>query len=660
LARTGWAPRAEGRPRNPRAPFAAGLAACAAAGALAGCSGCGAHEAAPAPAPAADVEVRGDAPHRDAHVVLTLLDDDPALAAAVDDFGDLARWYDALEPVDAGPVVVLAAAGEARRRAPAGGAGAPRLPPHELAGELAAAARAMAPRVPAAVEPPLAVVLERDHVEQFRHAGDVGEAVVGGPADLHLVPHPADRFAFRFALAGRYVARAEALADLPPYLAAGAALWLSNGWYGRPWRDWLPLLAAAEVLPTAEELLAAEEPRDGSRLLWTPAAAAVVDRLPGDTLVEKLSPPPAPAAVAATLAAISRGADPAAKASAASDLRGPAGRGPAGRSDPPAQLAALPPFLAGVSLAMINDVERGYHAPSVDRALDRLAGLGADSVSLMPFAFQRAPDDPAMAYLHRSPGSETDVGMVHAARRAKAHGFTVLWKPQVWLRGSWPGEIGFGDDREAWAAWWRAYRRFVVHHALLARWAGSDLFAVGTELGGTLGHEREWRQLVAAVRLFDPGALTYAANWHGDFERVPFWDALDLLGVDAYRPLAASPDATPSELAAGAREMARDLAGASARHGRQVLVTELGYAARRGAWVAPHEEGGEPSEADQAAAYRAALAALGREPWLRGVYLWKAFSSPPGPDGPGPRPDFRFLGREAEGVVADYFRGGLR
>ena len=554
-----------------------------------------------------------------------------------DDPVEVDRWFEALERVGEGPVVVLAESVAAEVRGSGDDGAPPRLSARDLAADLAAVARSMAPRVPVPLEPAITVALERDHVEQIRHTGDVGEGVPGGPADLHLVPHPDDGFAFRFALAGRLVARSEALADLPPHVAAGAALWLSGDWYGRPWREWLPLLAAAEVLPTAGELLAAEEPRDGSRLLWTPVAAAVVDRLPGETLAEKLAEPPSPAAAGEALTAISRLAS---------------------RAPPPAprrDLADLPPFLAGVSLAMLNDVERGYHAPSVDRALDRLAALGADSVSLMPFAFQRAPDDAAMAYLHRSPGSETDVGMVHAARRARARGFTVFWKPQIWLRGSWPGEIGFADE-EAWATWWRAYRRFVVHHALLAHWAGSDLFAVGTELGGTLGHEREWRALIAAVRRFDPGALTYAANWHGDFESAPFWDALDLLGIDAYRPLAASPAASPAELAAGAREMVRGLAAASARHRRQVLVTELGYAARRGAWVEPHEEGGEPSEADQAAAYRAALAALDRRPWLRGVYVWKAFSSPPGPEGPGRRADFRFLGREAERVVAGYFR----
>jgi hypothetical protein len=246
--------------------------------------------------------------------------------------------------------------------------------------------------------------------------------------------------------------------------------------------------------------------------------------------------------------------------------------------------------------------------------------------------------------------------MIHAGRQAAERGFTVLWKPQIWLRGSWPGEVAMADPA-AWAAWWRGYRRFVVHQAVLARWSGADRFAVGTELGGTLGQEAEWRRTIAAVRRVFPGPLTYAANWHGDFDRVPFWDALDLLGIDAYQPLSASADATPAELLAGARAMLRPVADATRRHGKRALLTEAGYAAHRAAWVAPHEEGGELAPEDQAAALRALFAALEPRPeWLAGVFLWKAFSDEVPGTPPGARPDFRFLGRPAEQVVRDAFQ----
>ena len=526
----------------------------------------------------------------------------------------------------------------------------------ELARDLDSAVRAMAPRVPVVLEAPLTVAIEPDHVAQALRAEAVGEAVAGGPSDVHLVLHPDDSFAYRHAAAAALLRRA-GLVDLPPYLADGAALWLAGDWYGRPWAEWLPDLAAADVLPTAAELLAAEPPADGSRLLWAPLAASLVDRLPGNTLAEKLSSPPSPTVVEAHLAALGApgGEAPSEPPREAADDPAASGRSPR-RATAGASTPALPPFLAGVSLAMKNSLDGGYHAPSTARVLDRLAGLGANAVSLMPFAFQAAPDAPELRYLNRHPRSETDAAMVHAGRRAAARGFVVLWKPQIWLRGSWPGEIAMADEA-AWAAWWRSYRRFLVHQAVLARWSGADLFAVGTELGATVHREAEWRRTIAAVRRFFPGPLTYAANWYGDFDRVPFWDALDLLGIDAYEPLAASPEASPRELVAGARAMLAPLAAASRRHGKRVLLTEAGYAAHRAAWVAPHEEGGDPSPEDQAAAYRALFAALEPRPrWLAGVFVWKAFSDEVPGTAPGERPDFRFLGRPAEAVVREAYR----
>ena len=69
--------------------------------------------------------------------------------------------------------------------------------------------------------------------------------------------------------------------------------------------------------------------------------------------------------------------------------------------------------------------------------------------------------------------------------------------------------------------------------------------------------------------------------------------------------------------------------------------------------MAPHEEGGTLSEAHQALAYEVLLKALGRPPWLEGMYLWKVFSFASATA--SARPNFRFLGREAESVIRAYF-----
>lgn len=511
----------------------------------------------------------------------------------------------------------------------------------KLGADLDAAVAAMAPRVPVALERPIAVIVEPDYVAQARETGNVGEAVPGRgdgggtDYDLHLVFDARDAAAYRFALARALLARAGLAGGERPWIERGAALWLSGGWYGRPYGEWLPVLAAAGTLPMAAELLAESEQRDATALLWTPAAAAVIDGLPGETLAAKLAQAPEAARVEAVLRRL------AARAVEARPLAGP---GPLPRA------GGL--RYRGVSLAMLNSVDQGYHAPSVEAQLDRLRALGADSVSIMPFAYQPAPDRPEMAYLLRGPRSETDIGCLHAARRAHAKGFTVLWKPHVWVsHDSWPGEIAMASEAD-WQAWWRSYRRYVLHQAFLARWAGAELLAIGVELDKTLVRRQEWLELIAAVRRLYPGIVTYAANWYGGLESVPFWDRLDAVGVDAYYPLAATLEATPGELAAGARKVAERLGAAAARFGKPLILTEVGFAAQRAAWLEPHREGGELAEGDQAAAFRALLGALDGKPWLAGLFVWKAFSG----EVASPRPDFRFLGRPAEAEIGRFFR----
>lgn len=541
-----------------------------------------------------------------------------------DDMATRARTYAALNALTRRHVVL---------RVPAARVGDTAM--KALADELDGAVAAMAPRLPLRLEAPIEVIVESDFAVQGRHLGDIGAAVLSADGRLHIVFHPDDGAMFRYGLARALIRRTEL--DLPPWLEDGAALWLSRGWYGRDYDQWLSDLIYADVLPRADELLAEEHQGHGSNVLWPPVAAAIVERLRGSTATEKLGTVPGAPALEAVLSRLQ-------SENAQGKLPAPPslGKTRAGKS-----------FLHGVSLAMANGLDIGYHAPGVDEQLVKLAAIGADSVSLMPFAYQRSPGEPELHFLNRSPSSETDVGVIHAARRAHARGFSVLWKPHIWVsHNHWPGDIAMRSEDD-WRAWWRNYRSFILHHAVLAQATGSEMLALGVELGQTVGREDDWRFLIRAVRRIYGGSLTYAGNWWGDYDKVPFWDALDAVGVDAYFPLAHEPEADRAALVAGARRAVTELATAAERFGKPVILTEVGFAARRGAWMEPHQEGGDFSETDQTAAYDAFLDVLGRPAWLHGMFVWKVFSHPR-VEG-GRRPDFRFLGRGAENVVRGYF-----
>ena len=85
------------------------------------------------------------------------------------------------------------------------------------------------------------------------------------------------------------------------------------------------------------------------------------------------------------------------------------------------------------------------------------------------------------------------------------------------------------------------------------------------------------------------------------------------------------------------------------------MFTEAGYPLAKAPWLAPHDENsGRPAAASDAArAIAAVYRALEKEPWWRGVYWWKAFSS-----GRDARPDergFNVLGGAPERAISEGF-----
>ena len=322
---------------------------------------------------------------------------------------------------------------------------------------------------------------------------------------------------------------------------------------------------------------------------------------------------------------------------------------------PPARRPLAPGFLRGVSYAMSNSLDGGYISPRSRETLGRLSRLGANAISVMPFSFMPDAAAPMLSFIHRRPQGETDEGTVRAVSDARALGMSSLVKPQIWVGGeTFVGRIGMRSE-EHWRAWFDLYRRFAVHHAVVAEAAGASMFCVGTELIDTEGRVADWRGVIAAVRLATGAPLTYAANWSGGAVRVPFWDALDAVGVDFYDPLSADPGATDAALEAGARAAAKPLAELARRTGRPVLFTEAGFPLCRSSWMAPHDEntGRPPSASDPARAIAALSRALEGEPWWRGVYWWKAFSS--GREAGAGEHGFNVLGGPPERAMADAF-----
>jgi hypothetical protein len=305
---------------------------------------------------------------------------------------------------------------------------------------------------------------------------------------------------------------------------------------------------------------------------------------------------------------------------------------------------------------MTNTVEEGYATPASLATLKRLKDLGANSVSVMPYAFVRGPADETVLFVHRTPRGETDEAILRAVVDARSVEMTAMVAPQLWLgAGAVVSDVAMADDA-SWNRWFDAYRVYVVHSAVIAEAAGAALFGIGSELTRAEARERNWRGVIAAARLATGAPLLYAVDGTSGAARVTFWEGLDAIGVDFYDPLSKAEKMKDTALDQAVRDAAQPVAELAARLKKPVVFAEAGYPWERAPWTAPHAEdarkpaGGEDSGRTVAAVFRA----LSGQSWWKGVYWWKAYSDGK-PARAGER-GYNVLGTPAERAIADGFR----
>ncbi len=332
------------------------------------------------------------------------------------------------------------------------------------------------------------------------------------------------------------------------------------------------------------------------------------------------------------------------------------------KSFSPAPFPAVPAsFQRGFTYSQEGfDIHNGYLSSASNRSLAKLASLGVDSVAVVPYAFMSGPSAGELS-MPEGPGAETDEGVIHVIRAAKQNGMSVLLKPQIWVRRSWPGEIEPGSPADE-ARFFHEYARWMRHYALMAEENGVPILSIGCELTRlTHGRRALWESLIRDLRTVYRGKLVYSANWGEEVDRVDFWPLLDYIGVDFYYPLSDERAPSDGELRRGIERALAELRSLSARQGKPVLLTEIGYTSTATPWKSPHEsDRNQPSSPEaQARVYDVAFAAIADErTWIRGMYWWK-WPSDLDRGGPGDS-GFTPNGKPAEEVVRRWYNGRLQ
>ena len=252
--------------------------------------------------------------------------------------------------------------------------------------------------------------------------------------------------------------------------------------------------------------------------------------------------------------------------------------------------------------------------------------LGANWVAIHPYASINA--DGSLRWSPIAP-ENPPAHIARPIREAHRLGLSICIKPHIayWRSPfSWRGEITFEDDEEC-QRFWRGYKQWITQVAAVG--SEADGFVVGTELDLTLQYEEEWRDIIVAVRQHTDAPLTYAANWT-DYQRVPFWDALDVIGIQCLFPDHRQPGLRQRGYSrrldrphARARRILRATQSPDSlyRIGLQPVVSSPHRALG-------HKVDGEEARPIQAYCMRTALAAIAAEPRVVGALLWKWFPRP--------------------------------
>jgi hypothetical protein len=206
--------------------------------------------------------------------------------------------------------------------------------------------------------------------------------------------------------------------------------------------------------------------------------------------------------------------------------------------------------------------------------------------------------------------------------------------PHLWVEtGGWRALIDPGDDA-GWARWSASYERFLLTWAEVAREGGAEMLSVGVELRSwvTTARAESFLRVVEEVRRVYPGLLTYSANWD-DVEHTVIFDALDLVGINAFYPLAEREGASLPELLEGGRNVAARVEEVALAWGKPVLLTEIGYTTRRDPAVRPWEwpdgmKGVVVDQQAQADAYTAIIAPFLDARFCAGFFVWRYYADP--------------------------------
>lgn len=264
-----------------------------------------------------------------------------------------------------------------------------------------------------------------------------------------------------------------------------------------------------------------------------------------------------------------------------------------------------------------------------DEHIEAVVNLHANYAAVMPFGFIRDLENPQLQFdTDRQWFGETKEGVTQYITELHKNNIAVMMKPQIWIwHGEFTGYLKMASE-EDWQLLENSYRDFILTFAAVAAESNVELLCIGTELEQFIVERPQfWNTLISEIKEIYEGKLTYAANWD-EYKRVPFWNQLDYIGVDAYFPVSDSKTPTVAEAKQGWQPWKKELKEVSEQHNKPILFTEYGYRSvdfsGKEPWKSEREMPGLNLEA-QTNLTTAIFEEIYPEEWFAGGFIWKWF-----------------------------------
>ena len=284
--------------------------------------------------------------------------------------------------------------------------------------------------------------------------------------------------------------------------------------------------------------------------------------------------------------------------------------------------------------------------------------IHANYAAVMPFGFIQDLAHPSIQYnSQRQWFGETKTGVEQYIDVLKKEAIQVMMKPQIWVRGgAFTGLIKMNTEAD-WQVLEASYTKFILDFAQVAQDTNVEILCIGTELEGFIDERPDyWRNLIGEIKKIYKGKLTYAANWN-EYDRTPFWEDLDYIGIDAYFPVSDLKTPTVEACKMGLQRWKNDMKKHSDTFKKLILFTEFGYRsvdyAGKRPWVSDRDMRTVNLEA-QYNTMQAFFDVLWKENWIAGGFIWKWFHDH---EQAGGRTDARFTpqNKPVETIIKSYY-----